>query len=96
MSKWFIEWNGSKPILCKTTFSEKEGWELSELFQQFYFLKSAAENFKHGKCHCAETTIEKWAKPELATEINEIILPRVMNRILQILTPNNQIVEDEK
>lgn len=25
MSKWFIEWNGSKPILKETTFSEKEG-----------------------------------------------------------------------
>jgi len=88
MSKWFIEWNGSKPILVKQTFSEKEGWELSELFKQFYFLQKAAENFNRGKCHCAETTIEKWAKPKLAKEINEVILPKVMNRILEILTPN--------
>lgn len=90
MSKWFIEWNGSKPILTEQTFSEKEGWELSELFKQFYFLKEVAENFAKGKCNCADTTAPNWAKPELTKEINEVILPQVMERIQEILTPEEK------
>lgn len=87
MSKWFTEWNGSKPILEKTTFDEKEGWELSELFEQFYFLQKAAENFGRGKAYCSNTKIDNWAKPELAKEINEVIIPKVTARILEILSP---------
>lgn len=88
MSSWFIEWNGSKPILTERTFTDREGWELSELFEQFYFLKKAAENFGRGKCHCSDTTIDNWAKPELATEINKLIIPKVIARIIEILTPD--------
>ncbi|MCJ7828736.1 MAG: hypothetical protein MUP81_03225 [Dehalococcoidia bacterium] len=87
MSKWFTEWNGSKPILVQQTFDKKEGWELSELFEQFYFLKESAENFGRGKCHCANTIIPLWQKTELAKEINEQIIPKVTARILEILTP---------
>jgi hypothetical protein len=87
MSKWFIEWNGSKPILIDMTFSEKEGWELSELFAQFYFLKEAAEMFGRGKAHVANTTISLWADKAKATEINEVLIPMVTKRILEILTP---------
>lgn len=89
MSKWFTSWNGSKPILKEKTFNEKEGWELSELFEQFYFLKDAAANFGRGKCHTADTVIEKWQKPELVKEINEILIPKITKRIMDILTPNN-------
>lgn len=75
------------PNLVKTTFSDKEGWELSELFQQFYFLQEAAENFGRGKCHVANTQAANWAKKDLAKEINEDIIPQVTKRILEILTP---------
>jgi hypothetical protein len=61
--------------------------ELTELFNQFYFLKSAAENFGRGKCHTANTTAPKWEKKDLAKEINEIHIPNVTNRILEILSP---------
>lgn len=89
MANWFTEWNGSKPKLTSQVFSNAEGWELSELFEQFYFLQSAAENFGRGKCHCANTTAPKWEKKELAKEINEVHIPAVTKRILEILTPNN-------
>ena len=56
-------------------------------FEQFYFLQKAAENFKRGKCHCANTYVTKWDKPELTKEINEEIIPRVTNRIIEILKP---------
>lgn len=87
MKTWFKEWNGSKPILAEKTFTEDEGWELSELFEQFYFLRQAAENFGRGKCHCAETSAPKWKKPGLVREINEKRIPAVTRRIIEILTP---------
>ena len=87
MSEYFTEWNGSKPILVEQTFDDKEGWELSELFKQFYFLKKAAEMFKDGKAHCANTEIPTWKKPKLVKEINETLIPTVTKRILEILTP---------
>jgi len=89
LSEWFTSWNGSKPILANTVFNEKEGWELSELFEQFYFLGKAAENFGRGKCNCAKTKIESWAKPKLSKEINEVIIPKITSRIIEILTPVN-------
>ena len=45
MSEWFIGRNGSKPILKEPVFNEKEGWELSELFEQFYFLQKSSGIF---------------------------------------------------
>jgi hypothetical protein len=87
MREYFTEWNGSQPILSLPTFTNKEGWELSELFEQFYFLRSAAENFRRGKCHCADSQVKLWKKPELTKEINEILIPKVTARILEILTP---------
>lgn len=86
-ARWFSEWNGSKPILVNRTFNENEGWEISELFKQFYFLRDAAEYFHRGKCNVANTTIELWANEDLVKEINEVRLPKVMNRIIEILTP---------
>lgn len=76
------------PRLPIKTFTENEGWELSELFNQFYFLREAAENFGRGKCHTANTKAPKWEKKDLAKEINEVHIPAVTKRILEILTPS--------
>lgn len=80
--KW---WSKSDSILTEVPFTDKEGWELSELFDQFYFLKEAAEMFGRGKAHTANTTINTWKKPDLVKEINEELIPMVTNRILEIL-----------
>lgn len=90
MSKWFTEWNGSKPILKETTFNEKEGWELSELFEQFYFLKEAAENFGRGKCHTANAEVKLWKDEAKTKEINEVLIPMVTARIIEILDPKSE------
>lgn len=82
--KW---WNDEKAILKELVFNDQEGWELAELFKQFYFLKNAAEIFGRGKCNIANTIVDKWNKPGLVKEINEVILPLVMNRIIAILSP---------
>lgn len=87
MSKWFTEWNGSKPILTEAVFTDKEGWELSELFEQFYFLQSAAENFGRGKCHTSDTIAPNWQNKPLSEKINKVLIPAVTKRILEILAP---------
>lgn len=88
--KFYPEWMGAKnSFITNPTFSVDEGWEMAELFKQFYFLKDAADHFERGKCHVADTKIELWKKPWLTKEINEEILPKVMNRIIEILTPKD-------
>lgn len=87
MTKWFTEWNGSKPRLINRTFNDTEGWELSELFEQFYFMQEAAENFGRGQCDVSKTRAPLWQKKELAKEINEIHIPAITKHILQILAP---------
>jgi len=87
MSEWFTEWNGSKPRLIERTFDDKEGWELCELFKQFYHLKEQAGFWGRGNMHCANTTIQSWKNKKLAKEINEKMLPVVIDRIMGILSP---------
>lgn len=83
--KWWDSSKDSDSILTEVSFTDKEGWELAELFDQFYFLKEAAEMFNRGKAHTADTTINTWKKPELVKEINEELIPMVTGRILEIL-----------
>lgn len=87
MSEFFTEWNGSKPRLTQRTFTEAEGWELCELFKQYYILKETAEYFGRGKAHVANTQIADYKKPELVKKINEVRMPAIFNRIYEILTP---------
>lgn len=86
LSEWWQEWNGSKPRLAETTFTEAEGWEISELLQQFYTLKETAEYFGRGKSNCGTTSIPNYPKPELVKEINEVRMPIIFERIYQILS----------
>jgi len=75
------------PRFASTTFTEKEGWELSELFKQFYFLKDAAANFGRGSCHISSTSF-KWEDKDLAHKINQQLIPKVTARIIEILSPH--------
>jgi len=85
MAEYFTEWNGSKPVLKNRTFDEKEGWELSELFREFYFLRDSAQYWKDGNCHVSgDGLIPK--DQELADKINKVIIPSLTARILEILT----------
>lgn len=74
-------------LLNQTTFTEAEGWELGELFAQFYTLRDTAEYFHRGKSHITNTVIDDYKKPELVKEINEVRMPLIFNRIYEILTP---------
>lgn len=87
MSEYFTEWNGSNPILKEMTFNEKEGWELSELFSQFYHLRTQAKFWKNGKMDTSDTNIKSWKDEKLAEKINQEIIPVITNRIIKILNP---------
>lgn len=89
LSEYFTSWNGSEPVLTKRTFTEQEGWELCELFQQFYHLKEQAEFYGRGKMNCGNTTIRSWEDKPLAEKINREMIPVVTARIMEILTPLN-------
>ena len=87
-SKWWKNYNyDDKQILVETTFNNEEGWELSELFAQFYFLREAAEMFNRGKAHVSDTIIPTWIDENKVQEINKKLIPMVTNRIIEILTP---------
>jgi hypothetical protein len=63
---------------------------LSELFEQFYFLKKAAACFGKGGANI--TTVKgfkTWEDQAKANEINKVIIPKVCAKILEILTPQN-------
>lgn len=74
----------------------QEGWELGELFAQFYFLKEAVEMFGRGKAYVANTTIPLWKDEIKVKEINEILIPKVTERILEILTPEINEMDKNK
>jgi len=90
MSEYFTEWNGTSPILKQKTFTEKEGWELSELFSQFYHLREQAEFWGRGKMNTASTKIKSWENKELSKKINTEVIPIITARIIEILEKGGQ------
>ena len=88
----FIDlWNDfdiNTPLLVETTFTQSEGWELSELFKRFYMFRDLAEYYYSGGAGIADShrlgnvkNLDEWER------INRRILPEIMNRIIEILTP---------
>ena len=96
MSEFFIEWNGSKPRLEETTFSRSEGWELCELFKRFYNLRESADMFHKSSAHVSSSVLESISESEkedkiISDKINQVMIPKVTDRILEILTPKEEI-----
>jgi hypothetical protein len=87
LSEWFTEWNGSQPILTETSFTEKEGWILTELFRQFYQFREMAELYYRGNMHVTSSSLD-WTDKAEAERINKEVIPKITNEILKILTPN--------
>lgn len=87
LSEWFTEWNGSDPILKQTTFTEAEGWKLTELLRQFYVLRESADLFYRGNTHCSPNGLESLKDLKLAENINKVLMPKVFKQIETLLTP---------
>ena len=85
----------NSPQLPETTFSEKEGWQLSELFKEFYLLKSMAE-YTHrtpAGCHLTTSTVEQdnVKMKEWHEHINKVMIPKVTAEIMRILSPVEEV-----
>lgn len=77
------------PLLQETTFTMEEGWQLGELFKQFYLLQKMAEFTHREKPNCGITSspiehgdLKLWNK-----DINEKMIPAITSKIMEILTP---------
>jgi len=76
------------PKLAKTTFTENEGWRLSELFNQFYLLRKMAE-FTHKElpgCHITTSPVNHGNLKGWHEQINKIMIPKITTEILNILS----------
>lgn len=84
----YIHHLNESPRMESTVLTDKESWELCDLMKQFYTLREAAEIFHTGNAHLTSCGISN-KNPEMEREINEEILPRIFERIYEILTPPN-------
>lgn len=76
------------PTFSKTTFTEKEGWVLSELFKSFYTLKVTAEFYHTGGAHITTNPLRDKLKNEAEeNRINKELLPAIFEEIYKILNP---------
>lgn len=77
------------PTLNKTTFTKSEGWQLSELFKQFYLLKDMAD-FTHKKlpsCNLTTPHVNHGDLKDWNKKINTEMIPLITAKIIEILTP---------
>lgn len=77
------------PVFIETTFSSKEGWQLSELFKQFYLLAEMAE-FCHKEkpgCHVTESPVDHGDMKDWYEHINKVMIPKITDAVLKILSP---------
>ena len=77
------------PGLPKTTFTEKEGWEISELFRQFYLLKDMAKfaGRKRPGCNECESPVDHGDMSDWERRINDVMIPKITDCIIRILSP---------
>lgn len=74
--------------LVEKSFNDKEGWLLRELMATFYQLKEQAQLAGRGGMHQTTNPLADLLKDEKeAKRINEILIPAVTSKILEILTP---------
>lgn len=82
------------PKITRTTFTEKEGWILSELMQSFYTLRKTAEMFHTGGAHITTNPVkEVLQRPDLEKEINEVMIPAVTKAVTELLTFKMPVVD---
>lgn len=86
--KWYHHINES-PALSETVLTESESWELSDLMQSFYTLKETAEIYGRGNSHLTSAVKVDLTNESLVKQINEVDMPRIFARVIEILSPEN-------
>jgi len=75
-------------LLKSPTFTESEGWQLSELFKQFYLLQDMAA-FSHKTlpgCHITTSLVNHGDLKGWNEKINKVMIPAITAKIIEILT----------
>jgi hypothetical protein len=73
--------------LNETPLTDYEAWELSDLMKRFYTLRESAEVFHRGNANYTSNTKHDSKNEDLAKYINEVELPKIFARVIEILTP---------
>jgi hypothetical protein len=76
--------------LPETTLTDNEAWELSDLMKRFYTLRESAEIFHRGNANYTSNTKHDSTNKELAEYINNVELPKIFNRVIEILSPKTE------
>lgn len=88
LSSEYIHHLNESPNFQATVLSDEESWELADLMASYYTLSKAAELYNRGGSHLTTTKIQNLMKSAInCNNINKIDLPRIFERIDQILTP---------
>jgi len=83
--EWCIKWNGKEPILSKTTFTDKEAWQLCELFRRFELFKELAGFYHRGSCYVSEVPLSYGKDEAKEQEINQVVIREIMDKIIEIV-----------
>jgi len=75
------------PDIDELTINGGEAWELSDLMKSFYTLKEASGLFHNGNSHCASHVGVNFKDEKFEHYINKVLMPKIFERIYQILTP---------
>jgi hypothetical protein len=73
--------------IMDTPLTDTESWELSDLMKRFYTLKESAEVFHRGNANYTSNTKHDSKNEDLAKYINEVELPKIFARVIEILSP---------
>jgi len=81
-------WN-EQPNLEESTLTENESWEFSDLMKSFYTLRKTAEIYHQGNAHLSSGKLSL-KNQQAEKRINEKEIPKIMQRIYEILTPEQK------
>lgn len=82
----YVRHLNESPRMKETVLADKESWELCDLMKSFYTLRSAAEIYHQGNSHLTTTGISL-KSAEAEKRINEIDIPAITKRVIEILSP---------
>lgn len=77
-------------LMDETVLTEKESWLISDLMQSFYTLKEAAAVLWHGNSNLTTDPDKVCQDSAMADKINKEILPKIFEKVLNILTPKEE------
>lgn len=79
-----------KSLFTQSTLNNEEMWQLFELMKTAYTLKEMAELYHRGGTHITNNPLRKILQNSgKEKEINGALLPKVFQKITELLTPKN-------